>query len=264
MNIILRRRGGALARPVVFPAVMGAVDTDAPPGPGQSIRRNIPNDERGIKFEIGKMVQYAQHFRADPVVVKTSRTITQLCPSKDKRCEMQAIFTWTKDRYRYINDPDNKEVISTAPAQLADIQTPPDVLRQILGDKLISQMMHFGVGESILTKHEAEIHARSCYEPSMSDFDGIRPRTSGDCDEGATLLASLLLGAAIPARYRFGGHLNANDTENWHHVWVQGQDERGNWVDMDPTEVRSKLGWYHPSFVTGTGIVGYVEIPTDD
>jgi hypothetical protein len=259
VNIVLRRRGGALTASVGF--VSGP---DNPPGPGEAFRRSIPNDERGIRFEIGKMVQYAQTSRADPVVVKTARTITQLCPAKDKRCEMQAIFQWTKDRYRYINDPENKEVISTAQAQLADIMTPPAVLRMILGDNLIRQMMHFGANEAIITNTENQIQCRGCYEPSMSDFDGIRPRTSGDCDEGATLLASLLLGAAIPARYRFGGHEGGDGGENWHHVWVQAQDEQGNWIDMDPTEARSRLGWYHPSFSTGSGIIGYVPIPTDD
>jgi hypothetical protein len=223
---------------------------DPVPVTGETIRRPIARDESGIRFEIGKMVQYAEHFMGDPVVIKTARTVTQLCPAKNKSCEMAALYTWTKHNFRYINDPDDREVISTPRAQIADITTPPSVIRAILGDRLIDQMMHYGGGRAhdVVDRLEGQIQANGCFRASLTGPGGVHPRTSGDCDEGATFLATMLLAAAIPARYRFGGSENPDSTPNWHHVWVQGQNEMGDWIDMDITEPEKKLGWFFPAF----------------
>lgn len=222
---------------------------DPVPEESQMIRRAIPNDERGIRFEIGKMVQYAEHFMSDPLVIKTARTVTQLCPAKDKTCEISALYTWAKNHMRYINDPDDIEVIATAPAQIADIHTPPELIEEILGPELVAQMMHYNA-----SRHEGlrgtrgVIHVDRCFRTSGIGASGLMPRMSGDCDEGATFLASLLMAAAIPARYRFGGSIGHRDKPNWHHVWVQGQNENGDWIDMDITEPEQKLGWFFPAF----------------
>jgi hypothetical protein len=229
---------------------------DQPPVTGETLRRPISRDESGIRFEIGKMVQYAEHFMGDPVVIKTARTVTQLCPAKNKTCEMAALYQWTKNNFRYINDPDDREVISTPRVQIADIMTPPSVIRAILGDRLIDQMMHYGAKDEIVERLEGQIHAPGCFRASLTGPGGVHPRTSGDCDEGATFLSTMLLAAAIPARFRFGGSENSDSSPNWHHVWVQGQNEMGDWVDMDITEPDKKLGWFFPAFKA----YGYVPI----
>jgi intein/homing endonuclease len=79
-----------------------------------------------------------------------------------------------------------------------------------------------------------------------------------NCDEGATFLATLLASVGIVPRFRFGGYEDpsASDGCNYHHVWVQGLDDSGNWVDMDVTEKKSDLGWFYDGF----GCTGIAEI----
>lgn len=230
------------------------------PGPGEAIREPIPNDERGIRFEIQKMKEYVKHFSGDPVVAKLARRIAELCPGKDKACEMQALFQWTKNHMRYVSDPEGKELLTTPVLNISDIMTPPAVIKEILGEDLIRQMMGFGIGHSLLEAGRPGKKVLMCKGCFVHDrLSGPYHRTSGDCDEGATFLGSMLASIGITPRFRFGGHESSTaiDGCNYHHVWVQGQDETGNWIDMDVTEERSKLGWYFEGF----GCTGIASIP---
>lgn len=171
MNVILLRRVSRLDR-----------QPEGIPGPGEWTREPIPNDERGIRFEVGKMREYVRHFSGDPLVVRTARRIVQLCPAKDKTCEMQALWKWTKDHMRYVNDPEEKELIATPPLHIAEIMTPPEVIRRVLGDELIRQMSGFGIGHALLEadSRKTQIVCRGCFRTELS---GLQPMTSGDCDE---------------------------------------------------------------------------------
>lgn len=232
---------------------------DGVPGRGESVREPIPNDERGIRFEIQKMREYVRHFSGDPVVVKLARRITELCPSKDRLCEMEAIFQWVKNHMRYVSDPENKELLSTPVLHISDIMTPPAVIKEILGENLINQMMGFGAGHSLIgdDRRKKILMCQGCFLHDR--LSGPYHRTSGDCDEGAVFLASLLAAVGIVPRFRFGGQesSSASDGCAYHHVWVQAQDDTGNWVDMDVTEEQSKLGWYFDGF----GCTGIASIP---
>lgn len=63
----------------------------------------------------------------------------------------------------------------------------------------------------------------------MIDDIEDKGRTSGDCDELATLEAALLAAAGIRPRFRFGG-----EGEEIYHVWVQAQFGEA-WVDLEPS-----------------------------
>lgn len=227
------------------------------PGPGQTFRDAIPNDERGIRFEVGKMREYVRHFSGDRLVVQTARRVIQLCPAKDKTCEMQALWRWAKDHMRYVNDPEEKELLTTPVLNLQEIMTPPEVIRRVLGDDLIRQMSGFGIGHALLEAdaRKTQLVCRGCFRTELT---GLKPTTSGDCDEAATFLATLLASVGIKPRFRFGGSEDsrAMDGCNYHHVWVQGQDETGNWIDMDITEPKKPFGW----FFEGFGCTGVTEI----
>ena len=51
---------------------------DAPPDKGGSIRRGLPDTFEGIKFELGRMAKYVQHYANDPIVVRTARNIARV------------------------------------------------------------------------------------------------------------------------------------------------------------------------------------------
>lgn len=241
MNIIVRRRmsqADALAEP--------------PPGRGQSILRPMSSGADGIrKLEVPKMVQYVQSFCNTENVVTLAQRIVQLCKAKDKMCEMNVLFQWTKNHFRYVNDPIDNETIKTAPRMIGEILTPPEVIEAVLGPKLIQQMKGFGLGEfSTLgdDPRKSLILCKGCFDHRLSG--PAHAKASGDCDDGATFLATMLAAVGIMPRFRFGGQEDdsAPDGCNYHHVWVQGQDDKGNWHDMDVTEDRSKLGWFYEGF----------------
>lgn len=222
-------------------ATEAAPDVRHLPGRGEFFRTPTPNDERGIRFEVEKMVEYVKQFSGDRDVVVLAKRIAELCEPKDKLCEMTALFYWTKNHYRYVNDPVEKEMLTTPPRMVEDILAPPEVIREILGEDLIRQMHGFGVGKSIL-KRDRELRAESCFK------DGRHcPRASEDCDSGAVFLATLFAAVGIVPRFRFGG-TKAGERCNYYHVWTQGQGPGGEWIDFDVTEVSSKPGWFWPHF----------------
>lgn len=234
------------------PAISSAGD-GLPPGPGESIRTPISDDWRGIQFEIGKMVDYVQHFSTDALINKTSHRVVELCKAKDKLCEMNALFLWTKKNYRYVNDPPGREVLTTPASMLSDIMTPPNVLEHILGPDLVRQIQGFGVGESLFSYTTGVVECASCFRVHGGK---LHPKASEDCDGGSTFLATMLAAVGIVPRFRFGGQKEPNGSCNYHHVWVQGRGPGGEWVDMDVTEEVSKLGW----FFEGFGCFGHVPI----
>lgn len=234
MSLILRNRRGPW------------IPISGPLGSGEHRLTDIPDDERGIAFEVDKMVDYVRQFQNDPVVVKTARRLVELCEAKDKACEMNVILEWVKDHYRYVEDPTREETIQTAASMLREINTPPSILQDILGESLIRRLFGFGVAESLKEpRHPGKkvFICRSCF-----GRNGVRhSKTSGDCDEAAVLVATLLSAIRIEPRFRFGGQRVGGECD-FYHVWVVGKNERGEWIDLDATEKESKPGWVHPSF----------------
>lgn len=240
MNVIHRRRG-----------VPSDALSERAPGRGETFIRPMSDTAEGIrKLQVPKMVQYVREFTGDPDITRLARRVTQLCEAKDKLCEMNVLFQWAKNHVRYVNDPVGKETIVTPKMQLAEIMTPPSVVRAILGDRLIEQMRGFGAGHSLVGDDDRKsiLVCKGCFTDELSGPK--HSRTSGDCDEGSTFLATLLSSVGIVPRFRFGGQedAGASDGCNYHHVWVQGLDDAGNWIDLDVTEKKSKLGWFHDGF----------------
>ena len=231
--------------------------SEPPPGRGQSIQRPMSSGADGIrKLEVPKMVQYVQTFNNDPKVVTLAQRIVQLCEAKDKLCEMNSMFNWVKNHFRYVNDPVDKEAIKTAPRMLGEILTPPEVIAAILGPDLLRQMDGFGVGHGSVLGDDSRktlLLCRGCFDHRLSG--PVHSKGSGDCDDGATFLATMLSAIGIVPRFRCGGQEDESMSDgcNYHHVWVQAQDDKGQWHDMDVTEKRSKLGWFYEGF-SCTGI----------
>ena len=218
------------------------------PRVGESIVTNLAQDQGGIDFEVSRMASYVREFRLDPTMVKVARRIVELCQAKDKTCEMKVLFAWVCQHFRYINDPPDEEFVQTPLAQLREIGTPPEILRALLGDKLIEQIFGFGVAESLMTpdfEGKKTIVCASCFEPGH--ITGPHMKSSGDCDEGATFLATLLQAAGIESKFRFGAFV-CGDAPAYQHVWVQGRSANGEWLDMDVTEPQRPFGWYHEGF----------------
>lgn len=71
-------------------------------------------------------------------------------------------------------------------------------------------------------------------------------RKAGDCDDKATLLATLAESIGYPTRFA----LAAFDGGDYSHVWVQIMADDG-WIDADPTE-HQPLGWSPAETATRT------------
>jgi hypothetical protein len=64
----------------------------------------------------------------------------------------------------------------------------------------------------------------------------------GDCDDQATLLATMLESVGYPTRFAVAGYQSPHTFE---HVYLQ-VFVHGDWVDCDPTEQSAYFGWFPP------------------
>jgi|SRR5215813_12782130 len=66
---------------------------------------------------------------------------------------------------------------------------------------------------------------------------------SGDCVSKSVLLATLLLARGIPARFvaQYTG-----DSDQYSHVYVEGQTRAGEWLALDPVASDKPIGWTQP------------------
>lgn len=157
------------------------------PGPFQARLTKIDAGMPGIHFEIGRMMDLVREGCVDPDVIETARSLTLGCRPRDRVCEIEKIYDFVRQHFRFVDDPTNNEAISTVERFLREIRE--------------------------------------------------KGRTSGDCDEVSTFLATLLSAVGIPARFRFGGR-----GRELSHVWVQAQLFNGRWVDLEPS------GYLDPGF----------------
>lgn len=202
--------------------------TAPPPRDGEVRRTALPDTFDGIRFEIGRMVEYVRDAVNDPVVSRHAQAICEAhaalsgpenLDTMDGR--LAAIDSWCRACFVYVNDPPNVEVIQTPRRMVKQTQVPPEVIRSIISP-------FYDAMGSVMSPAAVE-----AYEPP-----GI---TSGDCDEGGLLLLSncACVGIRPPdgsLRFKFGGH-----DGTLHHVWgLVGCGDR--WFDSDLTEPDYKLG----------------------
>lgn len=90
------------------------------------------------------------------------------------------------------------------------------------------------------------------YTQDIDDVETIQWPTAtlqllhGDCDDMATLLATLL--AAIGLKTSFVA-IGLTDPGQFDHVYIEAQDpDTADWIAMDPTE-NNALGWAAPESV---------------
>ncbi len=215
-----------------------------PPKTGEVIRTALPDDWNGIRYEIGKMVNYVRQAAKDPFMIEHCRAIVDgyaqaaasmngnsLAGIDPRNLAIEAIEGWCRRHYSYVNDPPNIEVIQTPKRMVKQTMVPAEVTRDVMAP--IFEVMADAVG------------------PSVSEYE-IPGMTAGDCDEGSTLMnahcaawkgspdAGMEGGSdqIRPIRFRFGGNGGT-----LHHVWARPYlGDQG--IDSDLTEPGYGLGDY--------------------
>lgn len=214
----------------------------APPETGQVIRTALPDTFDGIRYEIGKMVNYVKAASKDPFMIEHARSIVDgyarraemggisLAGVDPRNLAIEALESWCRQHYAYVNDPPNIEVIQTPKRMVKQTMIPAEVTREVMAPVFEAMLIALG--------------------PQVEQYE-IPGMTAGDCDEGSTLmnaecaawgndsdeLASIAAATQIrPIRFRFGGNGGT-----LHHVWARPYlGEQG--VDSDLTEPSYGLG----------------------
>jgi len=202
-----------------------------PPRDGEVRRTALPDTFDGIRFEIGRMISYVDAATKDPVVINHTADIcgaasakmngARLSGAEERDLSLQAIDRWCRERFVYVNDPPNVEVLQTPRRMIKASRVPPAVIRSVI-DPFYEAMTAVASPDSV-----------AAYQPP-----GI---CSGDCDEAGALYNALCAVAPCaepirPLRFRFGGH-----DGTLHHVWSRvGCGEK--LVDADLTEPGFALG----------------------
>lgn len=86
-------------------------------------RRSIPEGMKGIWMEVARMVEYVRKFSGHPEIIDFSRTLVLGCVPRDQRCEIQTIHDFVGHHARFVQDPINRETITTPLKFLDDIET---------------------------------------------------------------------------------------------------------------------------------------------
>jgi transglutaminase-like putative cysteine protease len=104
--------------------------TPPPPSVGDYYRQAIPDDDRGIDFEISRMIDFVRHFEGHPIFIDLSREIAVVanCKPRDQRCQANAIYTWVCDNTYFVEDPVGIEALSTPIKMLNEIAAGPHSL----------------------------------------------------------------------------------------------------------------------------------------
>jgi hypothetical protein len=222
----------------------------APPETGQVIRTALPDTFDGIRYEIGKMVNYVKAAAQDPFMIAHTKAVvdgySQAAASQagmngktlegidPRNIAIEALESWCREHYAYVNDPPNIEVIQTPKRMVKQTLIPAEVTREVMAP--IFEALTAALGPQV-TQYEV---------PGL---------TAGDCDEGSTLMNAhcaawkpdsdellAIMGTVAPEirpiRFRFGGNGGT-----LHHVWARPYlGEQG--IDSDLTEPTYGLGDY--------------------
>lgn len=215
-----------------------------PPESGQVIRTSLPDTFDGIRYEIGKMVNYVKAAATDPFMIEHTRAIVDgysqaaaamngnsLAGIDPKSLAIEALEGWCREHYSYVNDPPNIEVIQTPKRMVKQTMIPAAVTKDVMAP--IFEAMTIALG------------------PAVAEYE-VPGLTAGDCDEGSTLMnahcaawgnssgemSSANSDRIRPIRFRFGGNGGT-----LHHVWARPYlGDQG--IDSDLTEPTYGLGDY--------------------
>lgn len=217
--------------------------TSPSPRDGEVRRTALPDTWDGIRFEIGRMLQYVKDAAKDPIVREHTRRICgqylEMAGSEGRSMDgadpaavcLEAIDAWCRDHFAYVNDPPGIEVLQTPRRMVKQTRVPPEVLASVMAP------FYDAMG--------------AVEDPQRVQDYRPPPLCWGDCDEGGVLTLGHCACAPIeraslgqegpkaglgPLRFRFGGH-----DGTLHHVWsfIRCGDK---WWDVDLTEPDYKLG----------------------
>jgi hypothetical protein len=216
----------------------------------------MTEDMQAIRDMVANMLDEIHSDSGDPIVWRTTRMISMACsidhmPTEDERrdCTIQSVWKWLKNNVMYVNDPSGKEV-EVAPAQLiADLKTPPNVLAAVLGPVLGDAILGYSTmsipRDQVMNLNP--VFAKSCL--ALSGGRSLCAKSVEDCDSLARLPAAMLKSVGIPVRLVVGGHIDPADNScAFHHIWIQAQNSKEKWIDMDLTRPESTLGWRWDKF----------------
>lgn len=108
---------------------------------------------------------------------------------------------------------------------------------------LVPQRDHLGEVQTIFEWVRDHVrYVRDVHEvETLMTPDKVAAARLGDCDDQATLLATLLESVGYPTRFVAAGY---SDPTMVDHVYLQVFAD-GQWIDMDPTEPQP-MGWAPP------------------
>lgn len=215
------------------------------PRSGEVKRTALPDTFDGIRYEIGRMLQYVKDSVDDPAVRRQAERIqkesgalsmggAQLGAADSRALKLQAIDEWCRAHFRYVNDPPNVEVIQTPGRMVKQTQVPKEVIQYLMTPFY------------------------DAFSKAGIDVSGYVPPATyvGDCDEGVTGMTSLCactfgIGAGNPSMngdgqadvryfFQFGGNQGT-----LHHVWSKTVMD-GMEYHADHTEPGYRLGDHSP------------------
>lgn len=192
------------------------------PGPNETIRTPLPDSFDGIRFEIGRLIQYVQEYRKDPMVLATAQKVASLAlgtarqlrkkvTSETKgRIILHGLWAWARAHFEHVSNPANIEVIKTPARMLREIEIPEALSTAIwepIRDAFIKEAKEAG-------KNPAKLKLPIS-------------KTTGNSAVATTLILSLAAAVGMDVRMRFGG-------ENGVLYYMWGVAYAGDgWVDVD-------------------------------
>ena len=136
----------------------------------------------GFRYEteIGRMVDFVNEHEGDPEIIDAARQIVLGCKPRDQQEEADTIYGWVCNHTRFVQDPYNKEALSTPIKMLDDIYAHGKAsgdcddlstfLATMLGAVGIEPRFRFG-GNKDQGIHHVWVQARQSQEFSMSGRD---------------------------------------------------------------------------------------------
>ncbi len=66
------------------------------------------------------MVEFVQHYSGEPLFIDAARRIVENCPPRDQMCEVRTLYEWVLASTRFVQDPYDKEALSTPERMLRE------------------------------------------------------------------------------------------------------------------------------------------------
>lgn len=117
---------------------------------------NLPSGLAGINFTLGHMRRFVEQYKTSPQVRELALSLIRDLPQKDFRGEADRLFTFVKDRIRYVKDIHDVETV----------QTPVKTLELGAGDCDDKATLLAALLESI--GHETRFHAMGFEKGTVS------------------------------------------------------------------------------------------------